>query len=70
MTEPGSVKAIVFTTAFRKVNEVVWSDLPAGVNPLKMPIRGTTGEALANGVYHLRVITSRGDDLTPLIVLR
>lgn len=70
LTEPGSVRAMVFTTAYRKVNEMVWSDLPVGVNPLKLPIRGSNGEALANGVYHLRVITSRGNDLAKLIVLR
>jgi hypothetical protein len=59
-----TVKAQIFTTGFRKVNEVVWMNVTAGIHPLPLSITDQWGNPLANGLYY--VVVSVGSDKTVL----
>jgi hypothetical protein len=60
----------VFTTAFRKVNEVDYGAQPAGKLTLPMVTQDKSGAPLANGLYYLVVKTPGGRWVGKLIVLR
>jgi len=53
--QPGDVKFLVFTTAFRKVLERPMGNLPAGLENFSMELKDQRGAALANGIYYLVV---------------
>jgi hypothetical protein len=60
----------LFTTAFRKVNELSYSNLPAGTATLALPLTYRDGVPLANGLYYLVVKTPQGRSLGKLVILR
>jgi hypothetical protein len=64
------VQILVFTTAFRRVNEITLSNVPAGTTDVALPLTGQQGTPLANGLYYVVVRTSQGRFITKLMVLR
>ncbi|HET9869786.1 MAG TPA: hypothetical protein VFR02_04750 [bacterium] len=64
------VRVEVFTTAFRKVDEVDLSNLPAGPQRVTLPLTDRHGAALANGLYYVLVLNSQGRAIGKLLVAR
>jgi hypothetical protein len=64
------VSLSVFTTAFRKVNEVNYGAQPAGIVKLPLPSQDKSGTPLANGLYYLVVKIDGKRLLGKLLVLR
>jgi len=66
----GDVKFQIFTTAFRKIQEVDLGDLQAGTQTASFELRDSWGRPLANGVYYL--VFSRGSERSvgKLLILR
>jgi hypothetical protein len=58
----------VFTTAYRKVNEVQYKNLPAGTVDLSFDPVDRNGVPLANGLYYLVVKTGAGQSIGKLII--
>jgi hypothetical protein len=65
-----SVNIKVFTTAFRKVAEQTYSQVPAGVSTLSIDLKDKTGVPLANGLYYVVVRTPAGRTIAKLLILR
>ena len=64
------VRIQLFTTAYRKINEIVLSSLPVGMTPVQLVLRDMKGKLLANGVYYIRVISGSAITIGKLMVLR
>jgi rhamnogalacturonan endolyase len=60
----------VFTTAFRKVNQISLVNVPAGPARVSLPLTDKNGSPLANGVYYLVVVNQQGRAIGKLLVLR
>jgi hypothetical protein len=60
----------VFTLAFRKVNEITLSNVPAGITDIALFLTDRGGKPLANGLYYLLVQTPQGRSITKIMVLR
>jgi hypothetical protein len=60
----------VFTTAFRRVNEITLFNVPAGLNDIALPLTDREGAPLANGLYYVVVQTPQGRFVTKLLILR
>ena len=61
---------MIFTTAFRRVNEITLPNVPAGTTDVALPLTDQKGTPLANGIYYVVVHTSQGRFITKLMVLR
>jgi hypothetical protein len=70
LSSPGQVQITVFTTAFRKVNTITLSNVPAGTTDVVLPLTDQEGTPLANGLYYVVVRTSQGRFTTKLMILR
>ena len=66
----GQVQISVFTTAFRRVNEITISNVPVGTTDVALPLTDQQGTSLANGLYYVVVRTSQGRFIAKLMVLR
>lgn len=64
------VTVVIFTTAFRKVNEIDLGALPPGVTDFNLDLRDHWGRDLANGLYYVVVRTSQGKLTAKLLVNR
>lgn len=64
------VKVLIFTTAFRKVNEIDLGAMPPGVSDFKLDLKDRWGRDLANGLYYVVVRTSQGKLTAKLLVNR
>ncbi|HVZ80587.1 MAG TPA: FlgD immunoglobulin-like domain containing protein [bacterium] len=64
------VKLTVFTTAFRKVNEMDLGALPIGVYQVGLSLRDKAGADLANGLYYIVVHSSEGRFIGKLLISR
>jgi hypothetical protein len=62
------VTLFVFTTAFRKVNEIDYAARPAGTTTLPVPLLDKSGIPLSNGLYYLLVRTPSTRFIAKLIV--
>src|SRR5208282_1418148 len=65
-----SVKIEIFTTAFRKVNQIDLSNVSAGVTTVPISLTGKGGTTLANGLYYVVVVAPQGRLVTKLLVLK
>jgi len=65
-----TVRIRLFTTAYRKIAETAWNTLPTGVSPVKVSLRDSRGRRLANGLYHIRVVSGAGEAGGKLLILR
>jgi rhamnogalacturonan endolyase len=70
LSNPGQVSISVFTTAFRRVNEITLSNVPAGITNEALPLTDKEGTPLANGLYYVVVNTPQGRFVVKLMVLR
>jgi hypothetical protein len=70
LKSPGRVQISVYSTAFRRVNEIILPDVPAGTNDLSLPLTDRQGNPLANGLYYVVVQTPQGRSIIKLLVLR
>ena len=70
MAGGSEVRIQLFTTAYRKINEIVLRDLPAGISTVKLQLRDVKGKRLANGVYYVRVLAGRSEAIGKLVILR
>ena len=57
------VRVEVFTTAFRKVNQIPLMNVPAGPVQVSLHLTDSHGSPLANGVYYLVVVNQQGKGL-------
>ncbi len=64
------VRVEIFTLAFRKVNEIDLTQVPAGITSVTIPLKDMGGIPLANGLYYIIVQTPQGRLVTKLLVLR
>lgn len=64
-----NVRVEIFTTAFRKLQDRTFSNIPAG-QAVTITLTDRTGSALANGAYYIVVTTSRGRAIDKLLVMR
>jgi len=69
-TAAAEVDLKVFTTAFRKINQVSYPNIPAGLVTLSLPVTDEKGAPLANGVYYVLVTTRQGHAIAKLLILR
>lgn len=60
----------VFTLAFRKVNEINLSNIPAGTLDVTLPLTDRGGIPLANGLYYVVIQTPQGRFITKLLIIR
>jgi rhamnogalacturonan endolyase len=60
----------IFTTAFRKVNEINLTHVPAGAQLVTIPLTDGHGSPLANGIYYILVVNQQGRAIGKLLVLR
>jgi hypothetical protein len=65
-----SVRLEVFTTSYRKVNEVDLGDMSAGSTAVPLPLLDDRGIPLADGLYYLLVKASTGQAVGKMILLR
>jgi arabinan endo-1,5-alpha-L-arabinosidase len=70
LSSAGQAQISVFTTAFRKVNTITLSNIPAGTTDVALPLTDQQGTPLANGLYYVVVRTPQGRFITKLMVLR
>jgi flagellar hook assembly protein FlgD len=64
------VRIEIFTLSFRKVNEIVLKNVPAGVTRVTYDLTDSKGSPLANGLYYIVVRSSQGRFVTKMLVLR
>ena len=64
------LSVMVFTTAFRKVNQVDYGAQSAGLVTLSLVTKDKWDTPLADGLYYLVVKTPQGRSVGKLIVLR
>lgn len=69
LVSASAVQVQYFTLAFRKVNELDFSQVGAG-GTLTLPLRDEWGNPLANGLYYVVVISNRGRSVEKLLILR
>ena len=55
LSEGGDVSVKVFSSAFRRVLEKPYSQVPAGTSDLTLVLRDGSGKPLANGIYYILV---------------
>jgi pectate lyase len=60
----------IFTTAFREVNQVNLSNVPAGAQLVSIPLTDSHGAPLANGVYYVVVVNRQGRAIGKILILR
>ena len=60
----------IFTTAFRKVNQVDLSNLSAGAQLVSIPLTDNHGSPLANGVYYIVVVNQQGRAVGKLLIIK
>jgi hypothetical protein len=60
----------VFTLAFRKVNTITLSNVPAGVSDIALPLTDREGRPFANGLYYVVVQTPQGRVIVKLLITR
>jgi len=68
---PGIAKVTVkvFTTAFRMVNEIPYSNQEGGTD-IPLPLNNRWGTPLANGLYYVVVYTPEGRAIEKLLIIR
>ncbi len=64
------VRVEIFTLAFRKVNEIDLTQVPAGTTSVSVPMTDRGGKPLADGLYYVVVQMPQGRLVTKLLVLR
>jgi hypothetical protein len=64
------VKILVFTTAFRLVNEIEETNVPAGVTDVTLPLTDHFGKPLANGLYYVVVVGPQVRLIDKLLIIR
>jgi len=69
LTQAGDVKVEVYTTSFREIRTLEYSQVPAG-GEVTWDGTDKAGANLSNGIYYLRVTTPQGDWTLKLLVLR
>jgi hypothetical protein len=69
LVTPSEVKVAVYTTAFRKVNQLEFANVQPGENVF-IPLEDQWGKALANGLYYLVIDDGRERIVLKLVVLR
>jgi hypothetical protein len=62
------IRIQIFTTAFRKVLDVVYPQQLYG--PITLTLDDSWGKPLANGLYYVVIQTSKGRAILKLLVLR
>jgi hypothetical protein len=71
LTKPADeMRILIFTTAFRKINEMTLRQVPAGVTSVPYDLTDRWGGALANTVYYVIVRVDRERFVTKLMILR
>jgi rhamnogalacturonan endolyase len=70
LSTAGRVQISVFTTAFRRVNEITLSNVPAGTTDVALPLTDREGTPLADGLYYVVVTTPQGRFVVKLMILR
>ena len=68
-TAAAKVDLKVFTTAFRKINQISYPNIPAGLVTLSLPVTDEKGAPLANGIYYVLVTTRQGQAIGKMMVL-
>jgi hypothetical protein len=63
------VKVQIFTLNFRKVNETVFPQVPAGAS-VRINLTDRWNKPLASGIYYIVVITDEGRTVTKLMIIR
>jgi hypothetical protein len=69
LTKVSDVKVQIFTLAFRKVNETMFSQVQPGVR-VTVNLTDFSSKPLANGLYYIRVITDEGRMIAKLMIIR
>lgn len=64
------VKVLVFTTAFRKINEISIGQVPAGTNKTALQLADRWGSPLANGIYYVVIRNDQERYTVKLMVIR
>jgi hypothetical protein len=69
-TPEAGISISLYTTAFRKVNEMVLGQLPAGTSNIPITLTDMSGKPLANGLYYVVVEINGQRSITKLLVIR
>lgn len=69
LAAPSDVKVAIYTTAFRKVQDEVFSQVGVGQG-LVIELKDRSGKALANGLYYLIFATDQGRWKVKLLIAR
>jgi hypothetical protein len=68
--QPGESRLVLMSTSLRKITDVPLGIVARGELTLELPIIDKTGRYLANGLYYVAIITSRGTAVGKLLILR
>jgi len=69
LTQAGDVKVEVYTTSFREIRTLEYSQVPAG-GEVTWDGTDKAGANLSNGIYYLRITTPQGHWTLKLLILR
>ena len=64
-----NIRVQLFTAAYRKMLDIVFMNVPSG-RAVQVSLVDSWGRPLANGVYYVVVVTSKGRSTAKLVVLR
>ncbi|HJT23817.1 MAG TPA: hypothetical protein VJ873_04535, partial [bacterium] len=70
LSSSGEVRAKVFTTAFRKVAEAFFPQVPSGTVKLQLNLTDKSGVPLAEGLYYVSVEGPGQKQILKLLLLR
>ena len=71
LTAPAAeVDIQIFTTAFRKINEIQLAQVPAGVTNYSYNLQDRWGRPLANGLYYVVVTVDGKRTVSKLLILK
>ena len=68
LTTNSNVNVRIFTTAFRKVQEISFTNVPAGI--VSFALTDRWGTPLASGLYYVVITTGQGRWINKLLILR
>jgi hypothetical protein len=66
----GDARVLIFTTAFRKINEISLGQVPAGTQKTALQLTDRWGSPLANGVYYVVIRGDKERYTVKLMVIR
>jgi hypothetical protein len=69
LTAASNVRIEFFTTAFRKIRDISFAQVPVGTD-VRVALTDNWGNELADGIYYVVVTSSQGRSVAKLLLLK